>query len=94
MFWQHSQEQPSESILDTAGAKGCISQDATRAVKKRGELLADLELQLARLRKLKEERVNRIVELDEKREREIRGLTHTEQELEKLDQDRRLLEED
>ncbi|CAK9232059.1 unnamed protein product [Sphagnum troendelagicum] len=77
-----------------AGAKGCISQDATRAVKKRGELLADLELQLARLRKLKEERVNRIVELDEKREREIRGLTHTEQELEKLDRDRRLLEED
>jgi hypothetical protein len=79
---------------NTKGAKGCISQDATRAVKKRVELLADLELQLARLRKLKEERVSRIVELDEKREREIRGLTHTEQELEKLDRDQRLLEED
>jgi hypothetical protein len=62
-------------------------------VKKRVELLADLELQLARLRKLKEEKVKRIVELDEKREREIHGLTHTEQELEKLDRDRRLLEE-
>ncbi len=63
-------------------------------MKKRVELLADLELQLTRLRKLKEERVNRIVELDEKREREICGLTHTDQELEKLDRDRRLLEED
>ncbi|CAM6010223.1 unnamed protein product [Sphagnum balticum] len=77
-----------------AGTNTKGSQDVTRAVKKRVELLADLELQLARLRKLKEERVNRIVELDEKREREICGLTHTEQELEKLDQDRRLLEED
>lgn len=63
-------------------------------MKKRVELLADLELQLTRLRKLKEERVNRIVELDEKREREICGLAHTEQELEKLDRDGRLLEED